>query len=318
MAITAAQAKLQLSFNMVDKTMTAYVQQVVMDQVLATDGVIEYNGYYITDPLGDTYSIDEISASVSGQTFDAATDSEGNVIEGNYTITGGYIYIYLTSLDETYTFAYNDSDFTLSYTTKSATISQLFDCIAPTFTSVDTTDYRVLDPTGPFITPTTVVYAHNLYYPVTSNGYGSPTETSDLSITRGYQEFYQGTQTGTVSHQLYYTFVDGLIVYDTIEGDLETRVDCADEMCSLACRVNNLEAQTAAQKDVNTGEYIRLNNILIQAAMFTSLAQLNLNCGNSDMVQYYKAKVVALTSNCCTGCDDCSPADGTPISGSGN
>ena len=43
-----------------------------------------------------------------------------------------------------------------------------------------------------------------------------------------------------------------------------------------------------------------------------NLAQMNINCGNSTQATTIIADIKAQLGNCC---DDCSAADGTPISG---
>jgi hypothetical protein len=313
---TSAECKLNLSFDMVAKTMTVAVQSVISSQGI--DG-LSYTIAYgtILDPLGDSVDIDEIyfdgDGGVSSQTFDAPLDSDGKVINGAYKV----LLPYVTVDDGTPTTYTNvDSDYTLSYTAPTVCLTADINCISPQFKSTDATDYRVIDPTSQgYITPTTVTYAHDLYYPVTSNGFPTnTTETADLIIKRGSLEFYQGTQTATVSHSLSYTFVDGLVVIDTITGDLETLVDCSTLLCGVTCGLNTLYTTMQANKLINATEY-RLNvakfELLQSKAM---LAQMNIDCGNSTQATTIIADIKSELGNCC---DDCSAADGTPISGVG-
>lgn len=314
---TSAQCKLNLSFNMIAKTMTATVQSIISTD--GTDG-LEYTIFYgvLVDPLGDEVDIDEIffdgNSGTGSQTFDAPLDSDGNVLNGAYSILLPYVTV-SDGTPTTYTDV--DSAFTLSYTQPTVDLTVAIDCITPSFVSTDATDYRVIDPTSQgYITPTTVTYAHNLYYPATSNGYpDNTTETSDLIITRGADEFYQGTQTATVAHAVSYTFVDGLVVTDTIDGSLETLVDCSTLLCSLTCGMNTLYNTMEANRLSNNTLYVQNKakfELLQSKAM---LAQMNINCGNSEMATTIIADVKASLGNCC---DDCSAADGTPISGVGN
>ncbi len=310
---TSAECKLLLSFDMVAKTMTAYTSDVINDWPLLTYipsyGVVE-------DPLGNTYDIDEIFLDGGGgapsQTWDAPLDSDGNVLNGSYKILLPTLFLNDDSTNLTYTDV--DSAFTLNYTAPTVALTATIDCISPSFVSTDATDYRVIDPTSQgYITPTTVSYAHNLYYPVTSNGYpDNTTETSDLIITRGSDEFYQGTQTATVSHAVSYTFVDGLIVTDTIADDLETKVDCSTLLCSLTCGMNTLYRKKEATKLVNLTEYQKQQFKFNALSADANLAQMNINCGDSVMATTIIADIKAQLGNCC---DDCSAADGTPISG---
>ena len=319
MAVTEAEAKLRLSINMVDKTMTVYVLASLAATIAEAGGTYLLAGYNLVDPLGDVYPITGITTDSYSQEVDCPTDSSGNVIEGSYRIIGGYQYIDIPA-DDTYQFSYNDSSYTLSYTTPTVCLSGAINCISPSFVSTDYTDYRVIDPTSQgYITPTTVTYAHNLYYPATSNGYPSnATLTSDLIITRGASEFYQGTQTAIVTHLVSYLFVDGLVVTDTIEGSLETKVDCATLTCTLTCGLNNAGTAMFAEQGENEGEFQKKQQNLILATTYTSLVQFNINCGDSDMATFWMTKAKSLLGSCCTGCTDCGAADGTPISGYGN
>ena len=311
---TAQQCKLNLSFDMVAKTMTAAVQNVISSQMGEGLTYVPYYGI-ITDPLGNTYDIDEIFSDGDGgtasQTFDAPLDSDGKVLNGAYSITLPYVFVD-GGTPTTYTDV--DSSFTLNYTAPTVALTATIDCISPSFVSTDATDYRVIDPTSQgYITPTTVSYAHNLYYPVTSNGYpDNTTETSDLIITRGSDEFYQGTQTATVSHAVSYTFVDLLVVTDTIANDLETKVDCSTLLCSLTCGMNTLYRKKEATKLVNLTEYQKQQFKFNALSADANLAQMNINCGDSVMATTIIADIKAQLGNCC---DDCSAADGTPISG---
>ena len=309
---TSAECKLLLSFDMVAKTMTAYTSDVINDWPLLTYipsyGVVE-------DPLGNTYDIDEIFLDGGGgapsQTWDAPLDSDGNVLNGSYKILLPTLFLNDDSTNLTYTDV--DSAFTLNYTAPTVVLTATIDCISPSFVSTDATDYRVIDPTSQgYITPTTVSYAHNLYYPVTSNGYpDNETLTSDLIITRGDEEFYQGTQTATVSHSVSYTFVDLLVVTDTLEGDLETKVDCSGLLCSLTCAINKLWRAMSRSQNKNATEY------QLQLALYTKvnadlmLARQNLSCGDSVTASSIAVQIKNELGEC--KCDDCHGKDGTPI-----
>lgn len=314
---TKEQCKLNLSFDMVAKTMTVSVQSII-----STDGVdgLTYTitGGTLVDPLGNSVVIDDIgydgNGGVGTQTYNAPLDSNGFVVNGSYNVLLASV---LVDDGTPTTYTNVDSNYTLSYTAPVVTINQTVNCITPSFVSTDTTDYRVIDPTSQgYITPVTVDYAHNLYYPATSNGFpGNATLTSNLTITRGASEFYQGTQTGTVSHDVEYTFVDGLVVTDTLTGSLETLVDCATLLCTLTCGLNKLYNLMEANKTLNNTQYL-LNKanfeLLSSKAM---LAQMNIDCGNSTMATTIIADIKAGLGHCC---DDCGAADGASISGVGN
>ncbi len=311
---TAAECKLNLSFDMVAKTMTVGVSDEIAEQGALG---LTYNIYYATlvDPLGDSIDIDEIyfdgDGGVQNQTFDAPLDADGKVLNGAYSIL---IPLCVVSDGTPSDYDDVDSSFTLSYTKPTVVLTATVDCITPSFVSTDTTDYRVIDPTSQgYITPTTVSYEHNLNYPATSNGYPTnATETDDLIITRGANEFYQGTQTAITTHLVSYLFVDGLVVTDTIDGDKETIVDCATLLCGITCGMNTLYAAMQAAKPINNTLYQTLEASFNLNSAKSMLAWMNITCGNSTEATNIIADIRASIGNCC---DDCNPADGSPISG---
>lgn len=311
---TAAECKLNLSFDMVAKTMTVGVSGEIAEQGALG---LTYNIYYATlvDPLGDSIDIDEIyfdgDGGVQNQTFDAPLDADGKVLNGAYSIL---IPLCVVSDGTPSDYDDVDSSFTLSYTKPTVVLTATVDCITPSFVSTDTTDYRVIDPTSQgYITPTTVSYEHNLNYPATSNGYPTnATETDDLIITRGANEFYQGTQTAITTHLVSYLFVDGLVVTDTIDGDKETIVDCATLLCGITCGMNTLYAAMQAAKPINNTLYQTLEASFNLNSAKSMLAWMNITCGNSTEATNIIADIRASIGNCC---DDCNPADGSPISG---
>jgi hypothetical protein len=313
---TAAECKLNLSFDMVAKTMTVSVSSTVENDVV--DNGLLYHIYYATlvDPLGDSVDIDEIYSEGAGdnvlsQTFDAPLDADGKVLNGAYSI---FIPLCVVSDGTPSNYDDVDSSFTLSYTKPTVVLTATVDCITPSFVSTDTTDYRVIDPTSQgYITPTTVSYEHNLNYPATSNGYPTnATETDDLIITRGANEFYQGTQTAITTHLVSYLFVDGLVVTDTIDGDKETIVDCATLLCGITCGMNTLYTAMQAAKPINNTLYQTLEASFNLNSAKSMLAWMNITCGNSTEATNIIADIRASIGNCC---DDCNPADGSPISG---
>ena len=322
---TSAQAKLNLSFNMAAKEMTVSVSTAVENMVLDNGllFLIPVSGATLTDPTGATYDLTSLFSNDSSDnllslTFDAPLDSDNNVINGAYNIlVGEILFDDGGSPPDTETFTDLASDYTLSYTAPTVALSAAINCISPSFVSTDYTDYRVIDPTSQgYITPTTVTYAHNLYYPATSNGYPSnATLTSDLIITRGASEFYQGTQTAIVTHLVSYLFVDNLVVTDTITGSLETLVDCSTLLCGVTCGLNTLYTTMEANKIANNTLYLQNKSLFELISSKAMLAQMNIDCGDSAMATTIIADIRATLGNCC---DDCSAADGTPISGYGN
>lgn len=314
---TSAQCKLQLSFNMVDKTMTAAVQSIISTD--GTDGLL-YNIYYavIVDPLGNEVDIDEIffdgNSGTGSQTFDAPVDSDGVVLNGDYKIQIPQVAVN----DGASTYYYDvDSEYTLNYTKNTISITQEIKCSNPaSFVSTDETVWNQFNPDGSTVAPASGAnYAHNLNYPVGSlppNGISPPTETSDISITRGPREFFNGTQTSSVTRDLTWTFADGLVVTDTTFGTKEILVDCDNQMCSITCGENKLYDTWLSNVVVNTSEAQKNQNKFILTMCMAMLGQMNINCGNPQKATEIANKVKVLLGDCC---NDCAAATGTPVTG---
>ncbi|MBK9800673.1 MAG: hypothetical protein IPP56_13495 [Bacteroidetes bacterium] len=109
-----------------------------------------------------------------------------------------------------------------------------------------------------------------------------------------------------------YLFVDGLVVTDTIDGDKETIVDCATLLCGITCGMNTLYAAMQAAKPINNTLYQTLEASFNLNSAKSMLAWMNITCGNSTEATNIIADIRASIGNCC---DDCNPADGSPISG---
>lgn len=315
---TAAQCKLKLSFDMVAKTMTASVQSTIASQ--GVEGLEYYLSYaVITDPNGENYDIDEISFDGDGgtgsQAFAAPVDVDGKVINGAYTITIGYVFVDDGVTPTWYTDV--DSSYTLNYTANVISISQEIKCSNPaSFVSTDQTTWNQFNPDNSTVIPADGAnYEHNLNYPVGSDGaggYAPPTETSDVSITRGPEEFFNGTQTSFVTRDLTWTFADGLVVTDTIHGTKEILVDCDNQMCSVTCGLNKLydtwQTNVAADASEAAKNWALLNKTTVMAA----LGQFNINCGNPEKATEIANKIKTLLGSCCS---DCENASGTPVTG---
>lgn len=317
---TAAECKLQLSINMVTKTMTATVQEDIAAAGMSGLIYTLQGSPKIVDPFGTEYPITDIgydgTTGVGSQTWNAPVDStSGNVINGDYKILLPEVFVDDGTIDSTYEDV--DSEYTLNYTAPVVKLSQVVDCISPSFKSNDITDYRVIDPTSQgYITPVTVSYAHNLYYPVTSDGYpNNTTETSDLSIARGAYQFYIGTQTGTVSHAVSYTFVDGLVVLDTIKGDLETKVKCDTLLCDIVCGLNKMFYDLIGLKKSDFSRFLQVQAEYEWLWSIASNAQSNINCGNNEEAQTQIDFVKEALGDCCSSC---ALKDGDLVCGAAN
>jgi len=320
---TKEQCKLKLSINMVAKTMTVSLNQAYLNPAINT-GLESFalTNAVLTDPIGNIYTIDELTGTdspyvyVGSQTFSCTLDSNGNVLNGNYAITVGTFDLTYQSNDTTYTNV--DSSFTLSYVAPTAVISQSYNVVEPIFVSTDITDYRVTDPlTQGFVNPVPSSYSHSVHFPVNSSGFPNNTvTTSTFSIALGAYEFYYGTQTGTTTRSLSYTFSDGLVVIDTITGSIETMVNPATEICSVVCGLNKLYSVMEANKNLNRTQYL-LNKAEYEFLLSkTANAQANITCGNAEQAQIQINDVKASLGDCCNDC--VAYTDGDLVNGVGN
>jgi len=319
---TAQQCKLSLSFNMVAKTMTVYADSHYLDPAINI-GLKSFGtgNAKLTDPIGNEYLIDLSATDIpyvynGSQTFPCTLDSNGNVLNGFYSILVGSFSLNYQGNPTTYTNV--SSSFTLSYVAPTVVISQPYNVVEPSFVSTDITDYRVTDPsTQGFVTPVTVSYSHSIHFPVNSNGFPNNTiTTSALSIALGAYEFYYGTQTGTTTRSLSYTFSDGLVVIDTITGSIETMVNPATEICSVVCGLNKLYSVMEANKNLNRTQYL-LNKAEYEFLLSkTANAQANITCGNAEQAQIQINDVKASLGDCCNDC--VAYTDGDLVNGVGN
>lgn len=319
---TAEQSKIILSFDMVAKTMTATFGSAFLDAVI-NNGLlfsITEETAFITDPLGETYDVSSLFSAgypdaLLSLTFNAPTDSvTGEVINGAYNI--GVPSIDLDDAGDTVSYTDNNSAYTLNYTKPTITISHTLKCSNPaSFVSTDETVWNQYNPNGSTVVPETGTnYQHNLNYPVNSDGAGGiapPTETSDISITRGPEEFFNGVQTSFVSRDLTWTFSDGLVVTDTVNGTKWTDVDCDNQMCAVTCGLTKLWRTWMANKNTTQGNLNR--DLMVTAAAQAMIGYLNINCGDPQTGNEIAAAIKTQIGACCDGCSG--PAEGTPVTG---
>lgn len=212
----------------------------------------------------------------------------GTVVQGTYTITytvqitDGVNPVYYVS--QTYTYNYN-------YCSPRVCINQVVDCIAPLFTSTDTTNYVVNS-----VTPT-ITRTQTVSFPAVV----SPLVSSAPTITTGV--FYQG-ETGTViSTILAYTF-SNYFVTDLVTGTKFTSVNC-EWTCKVACCVKEFNQKLEYASRNNVNEYQILSSIAGVAAFKLSDLMLAISCGKPQNISQLIAEIQDLLechADC--GCND--------------
>ncbi len=256
----------------------------------APDGTIFYNN----TNYGAADIIRNVSAT-NGTTIALPLNSDGTVVQGNYTvemntqITDGTNPVYVITTIHTYNFQYESP---------LVSINQVVDCVSPLFTSTDQTDYVVEG-----VTPT-ITRTHNLYYP--SSITTTPLTTSGAEITTA--TFYSGgTQTTTISSILEYTFSDDLIVTDTVTGSKEVQVDCTF-ICNIYCCLKTLYNNKENNRGVNDVLFKKYSDQFEEVMSLVELAFTAINCSKENDVNTYIAKIQTI-ANCTT---DCECNDGAP------
>lgn len=259
-------------------------------KITSPSGVVIYNN---TDFSNSNCDIRVSVSTTSQQTISLPLDGAGDVEAGLYTIEYS---VYNNSTLETYTLT---NTYTYSFTAPTVEITQVSNCITPLFTSTDSTDYTVNE------TLPTIVRTHTLYYPNGSAGQGSPEVGSAVTLTTS--DFYNGTQTTTISSVLTYTFTDGLIVVTTITGSQEFVVDCT-WICAIYCCIRSLEQQMETLRTTGSNDllYRELTLKFAQVMGLVTLVKTAIECGKSDDVNDYLTTIKDIAN--CT--DDCS-CDGT-------
>jgi hypothetical protein len=266
-------------------------------KIVAPSGITVYNN---TDYTNVGCDIRTATSLTSQQTIPLPLGGDGLVEAGIYTIT-------YTQYDSNLSVYYTQvNTYTYEYVSPEICISQTADCISPQFTSTDITEYEVEG-----ITPIKTI-VHTLYYPNGSTGGGSPLVSATTVLSTGV--FYNGVQTSEIEATLSYTFTDGLIVLDIIEGSKDFKVDCT-YICSIYCCIRDLEQRVIAAKGVNDRLYKDLSFTFHQVMAFVGLADQAIKCGKSDDVNCYLENIQELT-NCTSDCS-CSGDEPDRVSGLG-
>lgn len=266
-------------------------------KIVSPSGITIYNN---VDYSNSGCDIRTALSLTSQQTISLPLTGTLLVEPGTYTITYSQ---YNSNLNVYYT---QINTYTYEYVAPEICISQVADCISPQFVSTDLTEYEVEG-----ITPTKTL-THTIYYPNGSAGQGSPLVGSSAVLSTGV--FYNGTQTTEIEASLSYTFSDGLIVLDEIDGSKDILVNC-EYICSIYCCIKALEQRVISNQGVNQLLYNQYSNTFQQVMAFVGLAQLAISCGKSSDVNCYLDEIASLTE--CTEDCSCDGDDPSRVSGLG-
>jgi hypothetical protein len=196
------------------------------------------------------------------------------------------------------------------YVAPTVSIEQTVDCVAVLFGQEDVTNYVVNG-----VTPGTLTRTQKLIYPQGANGGSPPSSLTTSAATLSTATFFNGTQTGTVSTVLEYTFADGLTVQDTVYGSKEVKVDCTF-ICSIVCCIREYANRTIAARTANPYRYEteyrpKFGEIMGLVEMIDTM----IKCGQADYVDQYITEVYNLTE--CTSDCDCGADANAQVTGFG-
>lgn len=266
--------------------------------ITSPSGIVVYNNTSISNAGCD---IDIVTSLISQHSISLPLGSDGFPESGNYTI------LYRVWDSNLNIYYYKTNIVNYQYTQPTICITQNIDCLTPLFSSVDSTNYTV-NGIVPVISGT-----QTLDYPYGSAGEGSPTIITYTAVASviAVSTFYQGTQTTELVSALTYTFVSGVngfIIYDSISGQREVKVDCSG-LCSILCCLRTFYRTKESYRGNNEEKFTYYNNIYKEIMSDVMLMRVNIECGSGDEVcdLLKKVKLLSECSDSCN-CDSITPS----------
>ncbi|MES3018139.1 MAG: hypothetical protein V4721_10180 [Bacteroidota bacterium] len=258
--------------------------------ITSPSGTVIYNN---TDYSNGGCDIRNSVSRINQTTIPLPLGADGFPESGTYIITEStYDNNLLVYSTDTNTYEYD-------YVRPEVAITQTTDCVSPLFTSTDSTTYTVNS-----IVPT-ITREHTITFPVGSGL--SPLVGTAATMTRGYEQFANGTQSTTIVSDLIYVFTDGLTVVDEITGYQSVTVDCTDS-CAIYCCLRSVEQQMIGYSTTNTALFASTRSLFTEAMGIIGMVTLARTCNKSADISGYLTEVKTLLN--CT--DDCSCSGDAP------
>jgi hypothetical protein len=259
-------------------------------KITSPSGVVIYNNTNYSAP-----DITRNSSAVNSTTIPLPGLSNSYPEAGNYTI----VYSVQINDGSNPTYVVTDTNsYDFEYAAPTATASIIVDCIAPLLTASDTTDYDI---DGATYTSTRTL---TLQPPANSGG-STLTNTTSATITTS--TYYTGLSAFTISTDITYTFTDGLIVVDTIEGTQSINVDCSF-ICDLYCCLKTLQLNVQNNRGIDDAKFQYYKDLFEQVMGYVEMLFLAIDCGKQTDANNLLVQIQQLAQ--CTG--DCGCTDGTP------
>jgi hypothetical protein len=255
-------------------------------KIISPSGITIYDNTDFSDANCDI----KISTSTTNRTtIQLPVDNAGLVEVGEYQV----IYsVYDKNLTLTYS---QTNEYDNEYVKPEIVIKQDVDCISQIFGQTDSTNYVVNG-----ITPT-LSRLNTLYYPSGVKG-GAPSPIVVTSDTLRTTTFFNGTQTSTIVTLVTYTFIDGLIVLDSLFASKEVLVDCS-YYCSIACGLKDYERKKESFRGRNQVEFEKYDENFKEAMSYVALIRLIIECGGGKNISAYLDRIKDIIGNCNCGCD---------------
>lgn len=214
-------------------------------------------------------------------------------------VPGQYTFKMTTQVDDGVNPVYTVSsqyNFTYEYVSPVVAINQTVNCVSPLFTSTDLTVYTVNN-----VIPT-IARTHSIYFPI---GSGLSTLTGSTQVlTRGANQFANGTQTTQITTSLNYSMDSNVNILDTVTGALEIQVNC-EWICKITCCLKALNNRMESQRCSNYPAFLQTESIFTQVMSKVTLVMQLISCGQESDVSAVINQIQQLAN--CT--DDCCGQD---------
>jgi hypothetical protein len=123
-------------------------------------------------------------------------------------------------------------------------------------------------------------------------------------LTRGSNQFANGTQTTQITTSLNYAMDSNVNIFDTVTGALEIQVNC-EWVCKITCCLKALNNRMESQRCSNYPAFLQTKDIFTQVMSKVTLIMQLISCGEEAEVSSIITQIQELAN--CT--DDCCGKD---------
>lgn len=279
-------------------------------KVTDPSGIVLYAnaGWSNTSPSYGSPDIDGNTSTWSKTGIDLNTDSDGNVVKGNYVfeywVYSGAASFYAT---KTYDFDYESPvvsiDATVSCRTSQITFEDLTTYTSGLITPTITGTMTITQPVGGGMSPVPGSTSFS------ASGYSRTIGGGSTDATRIWTGVYQGSISAVLSYNMdtwgNYTWI---IISDTITGYTPVDVACDDCGCVINQCVANLITEWKSQQSINAKRAAELEIKVIKVLAAWTNFQLAERCGDDYSVYCEEISEIVASEDCqCAQTTDESP-----------